>query len=367
MSWWPFSEPDEPPTPTSTSSPPKFKPEALLAKDLQHTERQRRRALRRNENEKQLLAWAESDPVVETVDSPFVDPLGHLPLSEHATYFAAPPPEYVETLEERARVREEFERDMYLADPLANWRLCYPTRPDFGGFEIPCWKEWSVDKRMMVMEKYRRYDERFQEQIKACFAHYDHPHYIADLRRTVDSHMRGEASERIRKRLAAAAREAEAEAKKAAAAAETKKSASKKNGKEDEAEKEEKEDKEVKDVKDGKEIKEGKTFEEMEREGILEDPIFVVVERKSHRIAIKSRNDKLNELWFSHLKAVSIFEDLTPEGLTMSEDKKKEHTTAWEVRKVAEEEHRNIVKEWWTMAPDAKVETVDWKAIHSEL
>jgi hypothetical protein len=334
MSWWPFSKPDQFSTPVSTSSPPKSKPEQILAKDLQLVENQKRRDISRGE--KQLLAWGESDPVVETIDPPFVDPLGHLPLSEHATYFAAPPHEYVETLEERAHVREEFERDMYLADPLANWRLCYPTRPDFGGTEIPRWQAWSEDKRMMVMEKYRRYDERFQEQIKACFARFDHPHYIADLRREVGGRIREEVLQQYKKRVAASA-------------AEAKKGGAKKKG------------------KWVKEANDGVTTESMENEDILDDPSFVVVDRKSRRALIKSRNDKLNELWFNHIKAVSIFEDLTPEGLTISEDKKKKHTTSWEMRKAAEEEHRKMMKVWTTMGPDAKVETVDWKAIHSEL
>jgi hypothetical protein len=225
---------------------------------------------------------------------------------------------------------------MYLADPLANWRLCYPTRPDFGGTEIPRWQAWSEDKRMMVMEKYRRYDERFQEQIKACFARFDHPHYIADLRREVGGRIREEVLQQYKKRVAASA-------------AEAKKGGAKKKG------------------KWVKEANDGVTTESMENEDILDDPSFVVVDRKSRRALIKSRNDKLNELWFNHIKAVSIFEDLTPEGLTISEDKKKKHTTSWEMRKAAEEEHRKMMKVWTTMGPDAKVETVDWKAIHSEL
>src|SRR5438270_8593612 len=155
-------EPPKPPSSPSEPSPStnKSTPELKLKQALEKAS-EKRNIIALNQQkqlENQLLAWGESDIPSSLTALPFQNPLGHLPLLEQKSYFANPPNAYVETLEERARVRESYEKEMFNADPITHWRLAYSTKPDFAAGELPLWKKWSLEKRLEVMEKCRRYD-----------------------------------------------------------------------------------------------------------------------------------------------------------------------------------------------------------------
>lgn len=314
----PPASPSPPPTSTSTSSSPQsLSPEHKLTESLRQAEENRQTTLRaaQKETDQQLLAWGETDPVSEAISPPFQDPLGHLTFPEQIAYLANPPDEYLRTLEDRAGVRESYEREIFLADPITHWKLAYDVKPDLGGSSLPSWKPWDQDKRLEMMERYRRYDERFQRKVQEIFEFFSSEDYVKRTARQV--------MYRIQKDI-----------KQSAIAAAKKKGKGSK-----------------KDVLAAL---------------VLEEPPFKVIERKVHRVAIKSRNDALNRLWFQHMQEVSVFDDLNEEGLTVSEARKRKLPEVIEQKKVEEEKQKKAIKEWGTLPTDVKVESIDWRAITGE-
>jgi hypothetical protein len=122
---------------------------------------------------KQLEEWNETEPIDFSPPPGFQDPLGHLTDAEQIAYLNDPPPAYLETLEHRAADREEYEKLLYLSAPVKNWRLAYPVEPSYEEDGIKPWVPWSPDKKLAVMEKLRRYDERFQARYRAIYRHFD--------------------------------------------------------------------------------------------------------------------------------------------------------------------------------------------------
>jgi len=123
--------------------------------------------------QKQLEEWHETDPIDLAPPEGFQDPLGHLSDDDQIAYLQDPPPEYFETLERRASEREEYEKNLYLSNPVQYWPLAYCTEPDYSTETIKPWAPWSQAKRMEVMEKFRRYDQRIQARYRTIYKHFD--------------------------------------------------------------------------------------------------------------------------------------------------------------------------------------------------
>jgi hypothetical protein len=66
------------------------------------------------------------------------------------------------------------------------------------------------------------------------------------------------------------------------------------------------------------------------------------------------------------MNKVSAFKDLTEDGSTVDEDRKKRGLSVMERKKAEEYRHQRLMKEWTTLPPEAKTDSVDWNAIYSE-
>jgi hypothetical protein len=310
------------PQASSSENPSPRTPEVILAESLQETSDNRQSIGERKHNEERLVAWGESDAIDESTSPPFVDPLGHLTFSQQSEYFASLPDTYVETLETRARARESIEKDMFTADPLTYWPLCYSTRPSFSNDRFPQWQEWSSERRTEVMQKYRRYDEYFQGRVKQIFDYYDSDLYRSRLTRKFEIRIREEIEQQSIK------------ARKAVKAA----------------------------------AKKGKASSTSTDEvGTSEAPPLDIVEQRVLRIAIKARNQSLNELWRSHISELSKFEDITEDGVTSAESRRRYRSSVFEAKRAEEANRRKVSQEAIKSRGDAHVEIVDWKAIQSEI
>jgi hypothetical protein len=323
MSWlsnlFASKSPSNPPpsqTPSTTSaSSNKPDPESKLQQALEKVVEKRLTMTlsQQKQLEQQLLAWGESDiPSLQT-SLPFQNPLGHLSPSEQKSYLANPPNEYIETLEERARVRETYEKEMFLADPLTHWRFAYSTKPDFSSDELPVWQRWSHEKRLEVMEKYRRYDERFQNKIYQIYTNLDTPHHREKVKVGVMTRIQRDAIGARQKKARITSK-----GKKAAVVDE------------------------------------------------IEEPPLRVVERRAFRAIVKQRNEELNRLWHLHLAEVSVFEDLTQDGLTLTEDRKKKVPIVKDLRNKENQRIQKALEDWSTMTIENKAEAVNWGAIYTE-
>jgi hypothetical protein len=98
-----------------------------------------------------------------------------------------------------------------------------------------------------------------------------------------------------------------------------------------------------------------------------ENPPLHVLERRILRMAVEARNLALNSLWYSHMNQVSDFQDLTEDGSTVDEDRKKKRLCVMETKKAEENRQQRLMKEWTTLPPEAKTDSVDWNAIYSEV
>lgn len=239
-------------------------------------------------------------------------------LSDQKSYLANPPNEYIETLEERARVRETYEKELFLADPLTHWKFAYAQKPDFSTDILPTWQRWSPEKRLEVMEKYRRYDERFQSKMQAIYMSFDSPGNWEKAKASVILKIQRDSM----------------------------------------ASKQRKKSKPVK----GKKVDvKGDVAEE-----VVEVPPLTVVERRAFRSVVRQRNEALNRLWHVHLAEVSAFEDLTQDGMTLTEDRRRKVPVVREQRNQENERIKKALKDWTTMPNESKAETVNWKAIYAE-
>jgi hypothetical protein len=310
----PASSPSTAPTPLqSPSLDQNPSAEDKLTESLKKAEERRRAQslATQKETDHQLLAWGEWDPVSESTSPPFQDPLGHLTFAEQVAYLANPPDEYLRTLEGRAKLREEYERELFTADPINNWKLVYDVKPAWDGPALPEWKAWSQDKRLEIMEKYRRYDERFQRKVQEIFEFFTGDEHLKRMGR--------QTTFKIQKEIRAAT---------------------------------------------AKKRSKGK---QKEPPPIMEEPPLKVIERKVHRIVIKQRNDALNRLWYQHQLEVNIFDDLNEEGLTLTEARRKKLPEVLEQKRAEEEKQRKAMKDWGTLPSDVKAESIDWRTIHGEL
>ena len=122
---------------------------------------------------KQLEEWHETEPIDLAPPEGFQDPLGHLSDNDQIAYLHSPPPEYLETLERRTTEREDYEKHLYLSNPVQYWPLACSTKPDYSDETIKPWVPWSQEKRKEVMEKFRRYDQRIQARYRTIYKHFD--------------------------------------------------------------------------------------------------------------------------------------------------------------------------------------------------
>jgi len=321
------TQPEPPNTPASqkptTAPEPSNKPtpELKLQRALEKAA-EKRNALTLSQQkalEQELLQWGESTIPSSQTEIPFQNPLDHLPLSEQKNYLANPPNEYIATLEERARLRETWEKDMFLADPLTYWKFAYATKPDFSAEELPPWQSWSPEKRLDVMEKYRRYDERFLNRVQRIYTAHDSPAHWETVK--------AEIIHRVQ-------REVRAEREKALAA----------------------QKKKTKTIT-GKKI------------DAVEEPVEVpprVLERRAFRTIVGQRNNALNTVWYTHLAEVRAFEDFTEDGRTLNEDRKRKRNMVKAQRIQESKRIKNALASWDKMTPEGKAEKVDWGAINAE-
>jgi hypothetical protein len=327
MSWLPKVFVSKPPTPsTSTeeragtpvapSSPPQRPAEQVLTKALEESINKRRseESAGREKIQRQLIAWGESDPIDISSPKSFHDPLGHMTFHEQLQYLANPPPAYLETLEERAAKREEFEQAIYLADPINYWHLCFDTKPDFGGDTIPAWKPWTSDRRINIMEKFRRYDERYQRKIQRIYEKFDRPEYRSELRKGIFRRMR-----KINQRNQIAG------------------------------------------------AKKNKTEEEKEAILKIEDPPLSVVDVKTYRLAISLRNSALKKAQARFIDELVIFDDISEKGVTATEEGERAREKIALEKREEEKKQKEALEEWTNTPSAAKVESINWGAIHSEL
>jgi hypothetical protein len=138
-----------------------------LAKSLEIDAQVHRKATGKKREEEVLAEWNELQPVYNSyIPRPFKDPLGHLTFEEQVAYLANPSDEYLQTLEDRARVREMYEKTVFLADPLTQWKLAYNLKPRFEMLTLPEWKPWNMERKVQVMEKYRGTTNDFRAEYK---------------------------------------------------------------------------------------------------------------------------------------------------------------------------------------------------------
>ena len=326
MSWLPKVFASKPPTPsTSTedpagtpaplSRPPQRSAEEVLTRALQDSVDKRRseEATGREKIRQELIAWGESDPIDISSPKSFHDPLGHLTFHEQLQYLANPPPAYLQTLEERAAKREEFEQTIYLADPINYWHLCFGTKPDFGGDTIPAWEPWTSDHRLSVMEKFRRYDERYQRKIQRIYEKFDRPEYRLELRKGIFRRMR---KTNQRNQIAAA--------------------------------------------------KKNKSTEKQEAILKIDDPTLSVVDVKAYRLAISFRNSALKKAQSKFIDELVIFDDISENGVTASEERERAQEKIALEKKEEEKKQKEALEEWTNMPRAAKAESVNWGVIHGE-
>lgn len=347
MSW--ISKIFGPPTPTrnSTSPPPSANPESTtttvqstippiksppsptaeekLAKDLlDQAERTRQyEIVVMKKVEEHLIQWGESDPIdVSVVTGTFQDPLGHLTFQEQKAYLANPPSEYLTTLENRAIARELCEKEIYLADPLNNWRLCYDERPYFGADVLPPWKEWDQEKRMSVMEKYRRYDERLQRNIQQTFETFDSKSWHQKRRKEMIIEIEKFLNQK-RNWLNSSAKIQRKRPKPASPY--------------------------------------------FVPDAVVNAPPACVIDVKVWRKAIAERNERLHSVLAEHVKEVSLFEDISEDGVLASAVREQALRKALREEEENEMKQSELLEEWGEMSNAAKVEKVNWGAIHSEM
>ena len=325
MSWLPKVFGSKSPSPSTSveglaatlappSSPPQRHAEQVLTKALRESIDKRRseEAAGREKITQELVAWGESDPIDISSPKSFHDPLGHLTFSEQLQYLANPPSAYLQTLEERAAKREEFEQTIYLADPINYWHLCFETKPDFVGDTVPAWKTWTSDRRMGIMEKFRRYDERYQRTIQRIYEKFDGPEYRSELRKGIVRRMR---KTNHRNQIAAA--------------------------------------------------KKTKTAEE---QAILkiDDPPLSVVDVKAYRLAISFRNSALKKAQSKFINELVIFDDISEKGVTATEERERAQEKIASEKREEEKKQKEALEEWTNTASAAKLESINWGAIHSE-
>jgi hypothetical protein len=316
--------PNPPSTETQTKSTslphlifPRPAPELVLTAALQEAQelREKEKESEIKRIQEQLIAYGESQPIDESTPASFQDPLGHLTFDEQAQYLANPPPEYLDDLLERAQKREDFDKTMFTADPVNQWHLCYPIKPDFGKDDLPPWIPWDEDKRVEVMEKFRRYDERYQQRIQNIFQHFDSGEARNDLKKAVTL--------RIRKDIQ---REAIAAAKKA-----------KKNKRED-----------------------------ITSSNGIDDPPLAVLEVKIYREIIRMRNNALRKAQAKFIDELIVFEDINVQGVLASVEKQMTLSRIMLERKKEIVRQKEALSEWFNMSSDQKAESVDWSAINNE-
>lgn len=261
----------------------------------------------------ELRAWNEHYPISTEPAPPFKDPLGHLTFAEQEQFFANPPETYIATLEERAIVREAFEKELFLADPISHWETCYSVKPDFGTDTLPEWIPWSNERRKEVMEKYRRYDKRFQNGIRSIYEAYDSPAFRADSRKKMLKRV-----DKERKQRAIF-------------------------------------------------VKKSKNKNEVESLDAFKEVPLAVVDTRVYRVTMKFRNDALIQLWHRHNRLVSVFEDIDEAGLVRTEQQEQNAVDLIEKWDESVEKREEMQSKWKTMSTDAKVAQVNWSAINSEM
>jgi hypothetical protein len=312
-----------PPKPAAPAPPPEAEqtPEAVLSKALQKAEEERVAAQKATNQliQQQLRAWGEDDLDIPDPDPPFQDPLGHLTFEQQKAYLANPPPEYMQSLANRAAAREKYEKTLFLADPWTFWRYGCSTRPDFSRPSLPSWFPWRKWYRDQVIDKLRRYDQRFQKEVQLVYEEYDSEEWRSNVRKDL-TEMYAAIARRAKKR-------------------------------------------EKRDRKEKFDRKRKGNMEKAADEELGSEPPKVVIERQVYRKAILHRNRALNSVWRKHLYLLQKFEDLTEEGETVSEVASREYQGRRQLERIDEE----VFEEWAEKPIEEKVESVDWKRIHSEL
>jgi hypothetical protein len=255
--------------------------------------------------QKQLEEWQQTQPIELALPAGFQDPLGHLTDDEQIAYLNDPPLDYLETLERRASAREEYEKLLYLSNPVQHWRLSCSVEPGFSLDSIKPWIPWSPEKRLAVMEKFRRYDERCQTRYRNIYGYFDS----------------AVARQGVKKRLLAKLQS----------------------------------DVMSQPSKSKREKKRGRTKLLPPKE------VFEVMIRRE---VIRLRNTALLEAQKTVAEELAKFEDITEKGVRLSAQ-----ASQLRGKKQMEKEDRikkEEYKQWSKMSQESKVESVDWGAIHNE-
>jgi hypothetical protein len=304
------------PSPASAVSFSRQGPEQILTAALQDAVEIRRKEKEAESNkiEQQLKAYGESEPINESTPESFRDPLGHLTFEEQVQYLARPPPEYLEDLLERARRREDFDQTIYTADPVNHWHLCYSSKPDFGKESLPPWIPWNPERRLEVMEKFRRYDERFQLRLQNIYRSYDSEEFRSNLKRTILIRLRKE----IQREKVASAKRAKRSGKDALISSN------------------------------------------------IEDLPLAVLEVKVYREMIKMRNTALKKAQAKFMAELTVFEDISEDGVLASVEKQMNMSKMSTERKREIMKHKEALQEWSSLSTDIKAESVNWGAIYNE-
>lgn len=306
-------------TPSSSSLSHIPAPERILTAALQEAAEIRRKEKEAEikKIEDQLIAYGESEPIDTSTPKSFQDPLGHLTFDEQIQYLANPPPEYLQGLQERAHKREEFDKTMYTADPINQWHLCYSSKPNFAKDILPPWVPWTEDKRIEVMEKFRRYDERFQSRLQSIYKSFDSEDVRQGLKRAITMRLRKD----IQKETIASSKKY------------------KKYKKDDPP--------------------------QMVQPNV-EDPPLAVLDVKVYREMIQMRNLALKKAQAKFMEEVSVFEDINESGVLASVEKQGNLSRILWQRKREVMQQKEALQEWSNMSTDLKVESVNWGAINSE-
>ena len=209
-----------------------------------------------------------------------------------------------------------------MADPLNNWRLCYDEKPYFGGERLPPWKEWDQEKRLAVMEKYRRYDERLQRQIQHTFETFDSKSWHLKRRTEMIIEIEKFLNQK-RKWLNASTKMQRKKPK--------------------------------------------PTSPYFVPDSAVNAPPACVIDVKVWRKAISERNAVLKSLLTEHVKEVSVFEDISEDGVLASAVREQALRKALKKADGSYKKQFELLEEWREMSAEARVEKVNWAAIHSEI
>jgi hypothetical protein len=169
------------------------------------------------------------------------------------------------------------------------------------------------------MEKFKRYDIRFQTRVQKFYEKFDAEDYRTKVRNNL-IHGHAKAAKKAEKRLK-----------------------KKKSGKVGSTAVKQEEDEEDEELEGG--------------------PPKAVIEHKVYRRVLTDRNNALKFVWLSHMRELQRFEDISEDGELASHIATKEPQD----KKAKERSKEEAFGDWTHKPAEEKIKSVNWATIHKEL